>query len=74
MPSAEQQSDAIQISGPVAKVEAARQALLGRVNELEKEREDRVLRSFAVNVSLKKKNYKKQVSYSSSLISCEPQG
>lgn len=50
VPSAEQQSDAIQISGPVSKVEAARQALLDRVVELEKEREDRVLRSFAVTV------------------------
>ena len=50
VPSAEQQSDTIQISGPAAKVEAAQQALLNRVVELEKEREDRVLRSFAVQV------------------------
>ena len=52
VPSADQQSDTIQISGPIAKVEDARQALLNRVIELEKEREDRVLRSFAVHVSL----------------------
>ena len=48
----EQQSDTIQISGPATKVEAAQQALLNRVVELEKEREDRVLRSFAVQVRL----------------------
>lgn len=52
MPSADQQCDTIQISGPATKVEAARQALLGRVTELEKEREDRALRNFAVNVCL----------------------
>lgn len=50
VPSAEQQSDVIQISGPASKVDAARQALLDRVAELEKERDDRVLRSFAVHV------------------------
>lgn len=51
VPSADQQNDAIQISGPASKVEGARQALLNRVEELEKEREDRALRSFIVNVS-----------------------
>jgi len=50
VPSADQQNDTIQISGPATKVEAAQQALLNRVVELEREREDRVLRSFAVQV------------------------
>lgn len=52
VPSAEQQVDVITISGPSLKVEAARQALLDRVSELEKEREDRALRNFALHVSM----------------------
>jgi len=52
VPSAEQQVDVITISGPSLKVEAARQALLDRVSELEKEREDRALRNFALHVEV----------------------
>jgi len=52
VPSAEQQCDIIYISGPPAKVEAARQALMERVAELEKEREDRALRSFSLQVEV----------------------
>ncbi len=51
VPSAEQQCDLIQISGPPSKVKEARQALLDRVADLEKEREDRALKNFALQVN-----------------------
>jgi len=50
VPTAEQQSEAILISGPATKVEGARQALVARVTELEKDKEDRVLKNFTVEV------------------------
>ncbi|EFX88840.1 hypothetical protein DAPPUDRAFT_234231 [Daphnia pulex] len=69
IPSAEQQNDIIQISGPVAKVEAARQALLNRVVELEKEREDRVLRNFAVHVEVPPEYHSKIIGKKGAVIS-----
>ncbi|XP_057372624.1 vigilin-like [Daphnia carinata] len=69
IPSAEQQSEAIQISGPAAKVEAARQALLDRVTELEKEREDRVLRNFAVHVEVPPEYHSKIIGKKGAVIS-----
>ena len=50
VPTAEQQSETILISGPSSKVEAARQALIERVAVLEKDKEDRVLKNFTLEV------------------------
>lgn len=69
VPSADQQSDTIQISGPATKVEAAQQALLNRVVELEKEREDRVLRSFAVQVEVPPEYHSKIIGKRGAVIS-----
>lgn len=69
VPSAEQQSDIIQISGPPAKVEAARQALLNRVAELEKEKEDRLLKSFILQVEVPPEYHSKIIGKKGSVIS-----
>jgi len=52
VPTAEQQSETILISGPCLKVEAARQALVERVAVLEKDKEDRVLKNFTLEVEV----------------------
>merc|ERR1712136_413782 len=52
VPTAEQQSETILISGPSLKVEAARQALIERVAVLEKDKEDRVLKNFTLEVEV----------------------
>lgn len=69
VPSAEQQSDIIQISGPPSKVEAAREALLNRVADLEKEKEDRLLKSFTLQVEVPPEYHSKIIGKKGSVIS-----
>jgi len=69
VPSAEQQCDIIQISGPPAKVEEARLALLERVAGLEKEREDRALKSFTLQVEVPPEYHSKVIGKKGAVIS-----
>nr|XP_002734359.2 PREDICTED: vigilin-like [Saccoglossus kowalevskii] len=52
IPPPAQQSSIIRVTGPVNNVENAKIALLNRVEELEKEKEDRVLRNFQLTVNV----------------------
>ncbi|XP_070561985.1 vigilin-like [Ptychodera flava] len=52
IPAPEKKSNAIKVTGPPANVSKAKIALQHRVEELEKEKEDRVLRSFQMTVQV----------------------
>ena len=51
IPNAESHSDVIVISGTLSCVEEAKQALAEKIEVLEKEKEDRILKSYSVTVS-----------------------
>merc|ERR1712241_596903 len=53
VPSSDQQSSVIVVTGPKAYVESAKQALMSKVEELEKEKADKELKSFEIKLDIK---------------------
>merc|ERR1712226_448179 len=53
VPSSDQQSSVIVVTGPKAYVESAKQALLAKVEELEKEKAEKELKSFEIKLDIK---------------------
>ena len=52
IPPAEEHSDTVKVTGPPANVKRALQALLDKCDQLEKEKEDRMLKSFQIRVEV----------------------
>jgi len=59
VPPASEQSDTIKVTGPPKNVKEAIQALLDKVEELDKDKQDRILRSFRLEVEVDAKHHSK---------------
>jgi len=69
VPPAAQQSDSITIKGPLVCVENAKAALAERVEQLEKEKQDRALRNFQLRVEVDPKHHPKIIGRKGTVIS-----
>jgi predicted PilT family ATPase len=69
VPSSDQQSSIIVVTGPKAYVESAKQALLNKVKELEKEKAEKELKSFEIKVDVKPEYHPKIIGHKGGVIS-----
>ncbi|XP_013786055.2 vigilin-like [Limulus polyphemus] len=69
VPAANSESEIIEVSGPPANVEQAREALMKRVQELEEEKQDRVLRSFQLTLEVDPKHHRHIIGQKGAVIS-----
>ncbi|XP_076306465.1 vigilin-like [Tachypleus tridentatus] len=69
VPAANLESEIIEVSGPPANVSEAKDALLKRVQELEEEKQERVLRSFHLAVEVDPKHHRHIIGQKGTVIS-----
>merc|ERR1711981_53880 len=69
VPSSDQQSSTIVVTGPKAKVETAKDELLNKVTELEKEKADKELKSFEIKIDIKPDYHPKIIGHKGGVIS-----
>merc|ERR1719318_431184 len=69
IPAPQEQSDIVKVSGAPANVDQAHEALKARVEQLEKEKEDRDLRSFKLEVTVDSKYHPKIIGRKGAVIS-----
>jgi len=69
VPSSDQQSSIIVVTGPKAYVESAKQALMSKVEELEKEKADKELKSFEIKLDIKPEYHPKIIGHKGGVIS-----